>query len=790
MYNRSIEEKWQQHWQKSGAYIFSDDGKKPLFVIDTPPPYTNGVLHMGHVADYSYIDTIARYKRMKGFNVYYPQGWDTMGFPTERTVEKKYGKGLPDQEFLKKCENLSNENLSAMRTEMLRMGYSMDMSHEYITMLKSYTAKVQLSLLMMHEKGLVYRGRHAVYWCPYCRTAIAREETEEKEEKTSLNYITFALSDRSGSITIATTRPEMLHACVVVAVNPNDERNKQYIGKKAALPLFGKEVEVIGDADVEIGFGTGAEMICTFGDKKDLVLFHRHKLNEVQAIDEKGRLVNADKYNGLSLSEARGAILGDLKQLGLLIKKDEMLHMIKVHDRCDNPIELLSSTQWFIRITDFAEQIKKQADSIKWIPEFTKRYLHDWADYIDWDWVISRERKFDTPLPFWYCEECGEIIPAKKEALPVDPRNGQAPVDKCPKCGGHVVGATQTCDVWIDSAITPLVIAGWPEGNFERFFPADLRVNATEIIRTWDFYTIFQTWALTGKIPFKQIFVHGLILAPDNKKMSKSLGNVIGPEELIQKYSADSIRMWSVLSGAEGKDRALLFNDVKYAYSFIVKLFNSFEFISKAIEGFEGNFEEDALSAFDSYILSRLNSIIKNVDMSYGAFNFFTAANEIINFYWHEFCDYYIEEVKHIVYGKDKNRKMAVQHVLAEVAEATLKMLAPIIPHATEELYTKMKKASVHVQEFPKGDESLINAKADEEGAYLNGIISAVRKERTKNSLALNYPLTAITINMPEKYYHLVERNRADIAEICKVNDIKLAKADEFSVQIIFSLEK
>ncbi len=790
MYDKSIEEKWQQHWQKVEAYKFVDDRKKPLYVIDTPPPYTNGVLHMGHVSDYSYIDMIARYKRMKGFNVFYPQGWDTMGFPTERTVEKKYGKGLSDAEFIKKCEELSTENLSAMRKQMIRMGYSMDMSHEYITMLKPYTAKVQLSLLLLYEKGLVYRGRHAVYWCPYCKTPIAREETEDKEEKTTLNYINFELADKSGTITIATTRPELLHACVALAVNPNDEKNKGYIGKKVIVPIFNREVEVIGDTDVEIGFGTGAEMICTFGDKKDLMLFHRHKLPEIQAIDEEGKLINAGKYNGLSINEARSAIISDLKQMGLLVKREEILHTVKVHDRCSNPIELLSSTQWFIKTTEFAEQIKKQANEIKWIPEFTKRYLLDWADYIDWDWVISRERRFDTPLPFWYCEDCGEIIPAKEEMLPVDPRVDKPPVEKCPKCGGKVVGAKQTCDVWVDSAITPLVIAGWPNEGYERYFPADLRVNATEIIRTWDFYTIFQTWALTGKIPFKTLFVHGLILAPDNKKMSKSLGNVIGPEELIEKYSADSVRMWAALSGAVGKDRALLFNDVKYAYSFLVKLFNSFEFIFKAIEGFDGSFEKEYLSSFDKYMLSRLNSLIKSVDKHYDEFDFFAAANELINFYWHEFCDYYIEEIKHVVYGKDEKRKRAVQYVLSEAADSMLRMLAPIVPHAAEELYTRLKKKSVHAQEFPKCNEELIDQKAEEEGLSLNEVISAVRKEKTKNGLALNYPLTAITINIPEKYYHLIEQNRADIAEICKVNEVKLGKAEELSVLINFSVEK
>ncbi|MEM0159655.1 MAG: valine--tRNA ligase [Candidatus Micrarchaeaceae archaeon] len=787
MYDKAFEEKLADKWQKEQLYKFDINSSKPIFSIDTPPPYTNGVLHMGHIADYTFIDIIARYKRMSGFNVFYPQGWDTMGFPTELSVEKKYGK-LPDDEFIEKCKELTTENLVKMRREMLRLGFSMDTSLEYITMSREYQAKVQLSLLLMYEKGLVYKGSHAVYWCPHCKSAIAREEIEEMEEKAKLNYIKFKIEGSDGEIEIATTRPEMIHACVALATNPNDEKNSKYIGRRAVLPIFGRSVPIIGDEEIDPGFGTGIEMICTFGDKQDLVMYHRHNLDKIDAIDEDGKLINAGKYTGLSVDEARSAIISDLRKMGLLAKQEEILHSVKTHDRCKHSIELLSSKQWFIKTKDFSEKIKEIASKIEWIPKFMEKYLIDWADYIDWDWVISRNRRFDTPLPFWYCEKCDYIVPASKENLPINPMKDKPPIDKCPKCGGRIVGEKMTCDVWVDSSITPLVIAGWPENKalFEKIFPESIRVHATEIIRSWTFYTIFRVWALTGSIPFKQMLVHGLILGADGKKMSKSIGNVVSPDELLEKYSADAIRLWAALGSEISKDRALIFNDVKYAHSFIVKLFNSFALIEKALQGYDGSFDAAHLSDFDRWILNGINRLIENATKSYEGFDFFGVANGAIEFYWHDFCDFYLEEVKHIIYSSDGKRRRAVQYVLRYVITNTLKVLAPIMPFATEELFSKLGKGSIHMQDFPKADTSMLNPSYEVAGAYLNAIIAAVRKERTKKKLALNYPITKMIINVPEEYYSLLERNKSELKEICKVNELLLVKSNELGIELKF----
>ena len=787
MYDRSIEGKWQAEWKRSNTYRFDSGSHKPTYVIDTPPPYTSGVLHMGHVLSYSFIDFIARYKRMKGFNVFYPQGWDTMGFPTERAVEKKFGKDLGAQEFMEKAKELATKNMHMMSEQMERIGSSVDRELEYVTMSDKYQAAVQLSLLQMYDKGYVYKGEHPVYWCVYCRSAIAKEEVEDIEEKTKLNYVEFDIEDGSGRIAIATTRPEFIHACVAIAVNPADGKSKELLGKMIRVPLYGTIVPVIADESVEIGFGTGTEMISTFGDKQDLVLYHRHKLNKIKAVDEAGRLLNAGKNTGLKIVDAKAAVIEQLREEGRLLKQTDMDHSVKVHDRCGNKIELLESRQWFIKTVEFAEKIKELAHSIEWQPEFTKRYLLDWAEYIDWDWVISRNRRFDTPLPFWYCEKCEYVVPADRNLLPVDPKADKPPIDKCPRCGEAIRGEDLTCDVWIDSSITPMVIAGWP-GNmkgFEKLFPADLRVQGTEIIRSWAFYSIFRVWALTGKIPFRKILIHGMVLGPDNKKMSKSLGNVVSPEEQIEKFSVDSVRMWAALSGAIGRDRAFVFNDVKYAHDFINKLFNSFTFVEKAIDGkVHVMANKDRLGTFDLWMLSRLNAVIEKVDKSYDEFNFFVAASTLIEFFWHEFCDFYIENVKHIMYGEDMERKAAVSYVLSEVMIKTLKMLAPITPFAAEELYSKLGNGSIHMEEFPVANLTWKNEKVEEDATFLNGIIGQIRKAKAAARLALNFKVTTILINVPDKYNILLEANRRDILAISKADNMELKSSETLSVDI------
>ncbi len=807
MYDPKAEYKWNDYWREHGMFAFNrDDEAKPLFVIDPPPPFTTGDLHMGQAYWVIYIDSIARYKRMKGFNVLYPVGWDTQGYPIEVMVEKKYGKGLPRADFYKRCTEMAEANISSMKAQMLMFGASFDPSLEYITMSEQYRRKVQLSMLEMYEKGFVYRAEHPVEWCPYCVSSISREEAEDKEEQTQLNYVNFALKDSGETIEIATTRPELLHACVAVAVNPSDDRYKALIGKKVEVPIYGREVKIIGDESVEKDFGTGAEMVCTFGDKQDILLYYKHKLQLINSLTEDGRLRNAGKYDGLTIKEAKKTVTERLKEMGVLKKQESLVHTIKVHDRCGTRSEFISAMQWFIKTKEHSERIKEQARQVSWIPEHAAQKLYDWSNFIEWDWNISRNRVFGTPIPFWYCEDCGAIIAPERSALPVDPALAKAPADKCPKCGSaKLKGETDTLDCWVDSSITPMVVAGWPDDMelYKRAYPTSMRIQGTDIIRTWAFYTIFRTWALTGNKPFETMLTHGMILDPVGKEMHKSWGNGISPNELAEKYSIDSVRLWTALSGGPGKDKPFSFEEIEHAKSFIVKLYNSALFVKNAMGDVKVPAEEPHthFNIFDLWVLNRLNSVAGEATKAYDRLDLYGAMTAVTNFYWHEFCDHYIEAVKHRIYaeGNDGSKKAAL-FTLMHVLSSSLRMLAPVIPHAAEEINSMFSQESVFLEPFPAYAEkpnpadyiinglvfksSVVEMDYEDAGAIANDIVDDVRKAKASRKIALNKPITLININVPDAYYNTVLSAAKDIKEICKAGDVKIERSKDYSVSI------
>ncbi len=813
MYDPKSEEKWNAYWREKDMFRFDRaDRTKPLYVIDTPPPNTTGGMHMGQMFWVSYIDSIARYKRLKGFNVLYPQGWDTQGFPVELEVEKRYGKEMPREDFYKRCVDYAKDTIVLMKSQMLRTGASFDESLEYITMSEDYRRKVQLSLIEMYEKGYVYRAAHPVEWCPSCRSSIAREEINETEKDTYFNYIRFEIKGRKGSkehhIEIATTRPELLHACVAIAVNPEDERYSKYIGKSAITPIYGKEVQIISDSSIDKELGTGAEMVCTFGDKNDISMYYRHKLPMVVAIDESGILKNAGKFTGLDIPEARSAIIKELEAESALIKREEMKHTVKVHDRCSTPIELLSYTQWFLKTKESADKIKDIASSINWIPQNALQRLIDWANFIEWDWNISRNRIFGTPIPFWYCADCGEIIAPKREILPVNPASEQSEIAACKKCGSkNITGEKDVCDVWVDSAITPLVIAGWPDDKefMKRAFPNSVRIQGTDIVRTWAFYTIFRVSALTGDKPFENLLVHNMILNEEGREMHKSLGTGISPEALIEKYSIDAVRLWVAGSGGIGKDKPFSYSEIEYSKSFISKLYNSAVFVKGALAETRLPKEEPhkSFGVFDFWIINRLNDVTKEAESAYDALNLYEASGKLIDFFWHEFCDYYIENVKYRIREESEagiNSRKAAVYTLNHVLKSVLIMLSPIIPHVAEEINSMFSRDSIFTNEFPKHTEretkadyvinglvfksALVDFDYSDAGALLNRIIGEVRKERSKARMALNKEVKRININVPEAYYSVVFSSKKELQSICKSLEISVNKGDELQVNI------
>ncbi|HSB46778.1 MAG TPA: valine--tRNA ligase [Candidatus Bilamarchaeum sp.] len=768
-YDRTIEEKWQKEWAEKGIYRFDEnDTARPIFSIDTPPPFTSGELHMGHVLSYSYFDFAARYKRMNGFNVYYPQGWDTQGFPTEVKVEKKFGR-LPPVQFREKCVEWTVEMIDRMKTQMNQMGFSPDWRYEYRTMDPEYHRKVQLSLIKMYGDKLVYRDKYPVYWCPRCVSAVAKAELDDEEKDGTIIHIRFT-GPEGEDLIIATTRPEMLHACQAVLFNPADERYKHLEGKHVKTPL-GKEIVAVSDKDVDKEFGSGLVMVCTFGDKMDVVWMHRHKLLLHEAIDQHGKMKNSGSLDGLKIPEAKKKITEELEAAGKIVKRDQLKQVVKVHDRCKTPVELIPSLQWFADIRTTAKHIKAMAGRIKWVPDFGISYLIDWVENAEWDWVISRQRVFGTPLPFYYCEKCGKTGAAGEGELPFYPEKAKG---KACECGETMKPETSTCDCWVDSSITPLIISGWPdEKKMQRLYPVSLRPQGVEIVRTWAFYTIYRSGvALTNIPPFETILLNGNVLAPDGKKMSKSLGNIISPAELLKDYPTDAIRQWAALSGAMAKDRPFSFEDIKYAKSFLSKVWNAARF-AETLGKPKG---EPELSLTDKWITGRLNSVIRQCTEDMEKFEYHHAMKILQDFFWHDFCDDYLEYIKHRVYG-DKGKDAAI-FTLNRVLGESLRLLAPLTPHISEEIYHELYGKSVHTETWPAaGDEYPVEVG---KVAVLGQIVTEIRQHKSKNKLPQNAELASVRLSLPEEMdAALVE----ELKEISKIKNVEIVRG-EFGVSV------
>jgi len=635
-----MELKWQKKWEEMGIYRFDwEDTTRPTFSIDTPPPYPSGDFHMGNVLNWTYFDILARYKRMQGYNVYFPQGWDCHGLPTEVEAEKRYGvkkTDVPPDEFRKMCMKLVEKYIAIMKEAIKRLGCSIDWTTEYRTMDPDYWRRVQLSFIILYEKGFIYRGTHPINWCPRCETAIADAEVEYEERKSTLSYIRFPLEE-GGYLTIATSRPELIPACVTVAVNPHDERYQKYVGKKIRVPTTNRTVEIITDEMVEPSFGTGVVMICTYGDKADVKTVRKHGLPVIMCIDEKGKMTaEAGKYAGLTVEEARKAILSDLEKEGLLEKTEPLDQEVGVCWRCKTPIEILEREQWFMKTRILTDQVEKNALEVKWYPDYMKHRLIDWAKSLDWDWVISRQRLFATPIPIWYCTKCGETILAKPEWVPIDPRTTPPKIEKCPKCGNtEFKPEKDVLDTWFDSSLTCAVHAGWPDReDWRRLFPADVHPSGVDIIRTWAYYLMVRHLALFNEKPYKSCLINGMVLGLDGRMMSKSLGNYIATPEVFNKYGADATRQWAAAGGATGSDIPFRWPDVQYGWRFLIKLWNAARFVSNQLKDFEPS-ENVELQLLDKWLLTKLEKTTAKVTDALEKCQFNIATEEVRNFTWH-----------------------------------------------------------------------------------------------------------------------------------------------------------
>ncbi|MHA1263948.1 MAG: valine--tRNA ligase [Candidatus Helarchaeota archaeon] len=789
---KEIEKKWIQYWKENKTYQFNIDSEsKEIYSIDTPPPFTSGTLHMGHILNHTWIDLVARYKRMRGYNVYFPQGFDCHGLPTELKVEKEF-KISKDrrEEFLRKCVDWTNEAIATMMEQFDRIGYSTDWGYTYKTIDERYLRLVQKSLLFFYEKGWLFLDDHPIHWCTNCQTALAKQEVGYVERKGKFWYIKLPLSDGSGYATIATTRPELMPSCVAVLIHPDDQRYYSLSQKKVKLPIFDREVPIYQDPEVDMEFGTGIVYVCTFGDETDIAWQKSYDLPVIISIDEKGRMTkNAGKYQGLTIEEARQAIVQDLKKMGLLEKEEDFIHRVIVHTErssCLNPIEYLPIKQWFISIRPFKEEILKAAETMHWYPQNMIKRLKDWIETLEWDWVISRQRVFGTPIPFYVCKNCNKIIPAKEEDLPIDPRQVPPPIDHCPDCEGVLVGALDVCDCWIDSSITPLVIAKWTEDDdfFKKTYPSSLRPQGYEIIRTWAFYTIFRCLKLTGIPCFQDLLINGMVAGIDGRKMSKSYGNAIAPEETLNDYGADALRQWAAL-GSLGDDYPFNYKEIKYSLRFLTKLWNACRFSSAHLKEFNlSQIDPSKLKQrpIDNWILNRLNQVIKVVTNSFDAYNFHMGLAEFRQFFWHDFCDDYLEAVKHNLYAKeiDPLEKLSVQYTIYQVILNSLKLFAPIAPFITEEIYQALFKKDNEVSSIHLCDWPAPSYKSDEHLSQLGNatiqLIRIFRREKAQASFPLNHPIQKAIIKYSEELKE-IDLVQNDIKGTLKIADLTVTES-------------
>jgi len=732
---RRAEEKWVASWDSS-VYYFDWESKKPQYIIDTPPPYPTGNFHIGNALNWCYIDFVARYKRMRGYNVMFPQGWDCHGLPTEVKVEEINHitkNQVPREEFRRLCEKLTDEAIERFHLSMGRLGLSIDWSNEYVTMKPEYYVKTQTSFVQMHEHGLIYREDHPVNWCPRCGTAIAFAEVEYDSRTTSLNYLRFQAED--GYVEIATSRPELLAACVAVAVNPEDERYCKYVGKSVRVPIFDYDVPVLADSVVDTKFGTGVVMICTFGDKQDVRWWMEHHLPLRQAIDRNGHLTNiAGPYAGLSVDETKKKIIRDMLEEKIIFKQEPLEQNVGLCWRCKTPIEILSERQWFVKINP--EEIKKTADEIEWIPPHMLVRLKNWADAVEWDWCISRQRIFATPIPVWYCKSCGEVLVAKVEWLPLDPNQTRPPA-KC-NCGcEEFIPEHDVLDTWMDSSISALAVAGWPDRKDLRM-PTQLRPQGHDIIRTWAFYTILRSKSLVGMKPWDTILINGMALGEDGHKMSKSLNNFIRPEEVFETDGADALRQWAAMGGSPGNDILFQWKEITAASRFQQKLWSIYRFSLPLM----AKFDDVRLTQVDCWLLGELDRLIKTTTDAMDRFQFDEAIKAIRAFARDILADNYIELVKARLYGADTTDKKAAQNTLYTALVTLSLLMAPITPFISEEIYFSLTGKSVHVQDWP----TALNIEVDPKGEAIKEIAAAIRRYKSEKGMALNAPLPGIVV--------------------------------------------
>ncbi len=792
---REAEPRLARFWAENNTYAFDSSSVSAAFTIDTPPPTVSGQLHLGHCYSYTHTDVIARYHRMRGERVFYPMGFDDNGLPTERFVEKTIGHKATElgrEAFIEACLELTGQTEDRFEQLWRRLGLSVDWRYRYSTISPEARRVSQWSFIHLYQSDRAYTQLAPTLWCPECQTAIAQAEVNDATLPTQFSTLAFRLADGS-ILPIATTRPELLPACVAVFVHPQDARYAHLIGTSASIEIDASshdiriEVPILADELADPTKGTGAVMCCTFGDSTDVRWWHTHRLPLRAAIGRNGHMTAlAGAYAGLPVAEARKRILHDLAERGLILQQETIEHNVGVHERCDTPVEYLQTRQWFIRILDEKERLLAAGRKIAWYPEHMRTRYEHWVEHLQWDWCISRQRYFGVPFPAWTCRACGKTLLAKWEQLPVEPQ-AAGPLTPC-DCGSvDFEPEPDVMDTWATSSCTPLILGGWPvEYNdpvwFAQHFPSSLHPQAHDIIRTWAFYAIVKSLSHTGDIPWRALMISGHGLSAERRKISKSKAHKeAGPMEVIEQESADAMRYWAT-AGRTGADSPFNAETIANGRRLVTKLWNASRFTESHLGDFKLEFTDEgtlpaSLLPTDRWLLSRLARTIGYATKELDGYEYATARMEVERFFWSDLCDNYLELAKARLYGEPWPERYAAQWSLYHALLTVLKVLAPHLPYITEEIYQGLFRqwesaASIHRAPWPAEQSTWIDPQAEETGKTLLELLRQVRRYKAEQGLSVGAELALLNIQVAPEQLASLETILSDIRSATRAKHI------------------
>ncbi|MEO0071616.1 MAG: valine--tRNA ligase [candidate division WOR-3 bacterium] len=778
---KPVEEKWYRFWEEKGFFTANPDSPKPKFSIVIPPPNVTGSLHMGHALDNTLPDILIRRKKMQGYETLWLPGTDHAGIGTQVKVEQmlaREGKtrfDLGREEFLKRAWEWKEKYGQEIVKQLRRLGCCLDWSRFRFTLDEVCARAVREAFVRYYEKGLIYRGLRIVNWCPRCLTALSDLEVKDKDERSFLWYIRYPLlADKGQFVVVATTRPETMLGDTAVAVNPNDERYRNLIGKKVLLPLTERQIPIIADPAVEMEFGTGAVKVTPAHDPVDFEIGERHSLDRIKVIGEDARMTSfaPKKYQGMTREECRQAVVEDLKAQGLLEKIEDYSHAVGICDRCGTVIEPLASEQWFVKMKPLAEPAIKVVEQgkVRFYPErWTKVYL-EWMGKVK-DWCISRQLWWGHRIPVWYCE-CGETIVARE-----DP-------SECPKCHSQNLRQDEdVLDTWFSSALWPFATMGWPEEtvDYRTFFPTDFLTTDPDIIFRWEARMIFSSIEFTGRIPFTDVYIHSTVLDRSGARMSRSKGVGVDPLLIIDKYGTDACRFTIAYLESQSQSYRLWNERFELGRNFTNKIWNAGRLIAPFITGGESNLPIEDLSPVDNWILQRFNQTLEKVNKGLDQYTFASVAQALYDFFWHDLCDWYLEFIK----SRLKANEPVVRQVLISLFRATLQLLHPIIPFITEELWHRLRLGNGSILEsswpgpFPGKEEDVDLMERMRE------LISEVRQVRAEMRVPVKSPVECVVNTQNERFAAFLKKEEILIKELAKVSKISFSSIRPPSSSVI-----